>query len=188
MKSDLSPAEQLYDAASRGDAEKLHALLAAGVDPNTKVNGTTSLAKACWDRQEEAVSILLSHGANPNIPNDDTAHYPLHKAAARNCASIVKRLLDAEADVRLTNKYGNTPLHEAAFIGGVETLKLLIEKDPSLVFKKNLIKNQMTPAEFAEYGSTQDSGTYLKGDHACVVSLLEDVKKAPLKRPRPPAP
>jgi hypothetical protein len=49
---------------------------------------------------------------------------------------IVKLLLDKGADVNLTDKYGNTPLHLAASDGHIEIVKLLLEKGSDVNSKR----------------------------------------------------
>ena len=44
------------------------------------------------------------------------------------CTEVVKILLDAGADPKISNVYGMTPLHMAAIVGNVEVVKLLLRE------------------------------------------------------------
>ena len=57
----------------------------------------------------------------------DTSASPLHWAAHNNDVGAVKRLLSEGADPNLANRFGFTPLHEAAIVRNAEMLELLLE-------------------------------------------------------------
>ncbi len=75
---DLSPDQHLLAAVEGNDIDRAQAALAAGASANAavelseKVYGTYSttpaLFIACENGNEEMVSLLLAHGANPNNP------------------------------------------------------------------------------------------------------------------------
>jgi len=65
-------------------------------------------------RQLEYVEVLLSRGANMNLPHRILSKYPLHIAAENGLWKIVRILLDAGADVNVKMENGSTPLHLAA--------------------------------------------------------------------------
>ena len=51
---------------------------------------------------------------------------PLHEACMRGDMGVVRRLIKANADVRVTSLEGQTPLHDAAENGNVELCRLLV--------------------------------------------------------------
>lgn len=81
---------------------------------------------ASFQGNKEIVDLLLGHGADPNIKNDnfDT---PLHLAYQKGCIGIAKRLILHGAIVNSVNKYLNTPLHEAVYEGHQEFVELLLK-------------------------------------------------------------
>jgi len=96
-----------------------HGALVDGRDED----GETSLQTAVTEDDPELVKLLIEHGSNVNIPDDEGAT-PLHR-----CGSVeVARLLIARgARVNAADKHGLTPLHLAAFeTSQIDLAKLLI--------------------------------------------------------------
>jgi uncharacterized protein len=63
----------------------------------------------------ETVKTLLANGTDPNIKDDELEATPLIKTSitvTEYSLNVAKILLEAGADVNLTNKYGVTALHQ----------------------------------------------------------------------------
>ena len=109
---------QLSDAAERGDPSTVKALIAAGADPDAKVNVFTALHVAIRISSVEVVNALLAAGADPNSRVDG---YPaLQIAVMEGSVEIVKALLAAGADVNAFGEWvpgccqhRDTALHQA---------------------------------------------------------------------------
>jgi ankyrin repeat protein len=101
----------LVSAARNGQAQSISVLVASGADPDTRagVNGWPVLMHAIHKDQPQAVSALLSSGANVNAtgPNGETA---LMMAAGYGYTDIVRILLHHEADVYAKMPNGDTAL------------------------------------------------------------------------------
>jgi len=109
-------------ASESGDADKVRALLKAGVSPDaTRNTGATALSYAVMGRHLEVVKVLLEARADPN--RDTAGMTPLFLASENGDVEIVKALLRAGAkvdaklqavdeDMRVRN--GDTPLIAAA--------------------------------------------------------------------------
>lgn len=80
---------------------------------------------------EQAVGILLDHGANPNAKGHDT--YPLITAVRRMQYASVKALLLAGADANVTDDNGNTPLTISTRSGSLRMTKMLVEAGATLL-------------------------------------------------------
>lgn len=62
---------ELHTAAYFGDTERLKAILQTE-NPNTRsMNGNTALMSAFFKRQKDAYLLLIQHGADPNLVDDD---------------------------------------------------------------------------------------------------------------------
>src|SRR5438046_3587366 len=71
-------AEQFQDAARKGDAAAVKALLDEGVDVNTKFRyNATALFYACDHGHLEVVRVLLDHGADLNVKDTFYGFTPL---------------------------------------------------------------------------------------------------------------
>lgn len=104
--------------------EMVNALLEHGVDVNAQnLNGQTALHEAVASYNGEQgsdrlLSILLDHGANPNL-KDRWGHTPLTSAASRDYQPVVAMLLDAGATIGF---------YDAIYMGDVERVRARIEE------------------------------------------------------------
>ncbi len=131
-------------AARSGNLGELEKLLAAGADPDVHagVNGWPPLMHAIHKNQEGSVKVLLAHHANVNATGDGGAT-PLIMAAGYGYANIVRLLLDAGADPKISADNGQNALQAA--LSGVpdidrftvghcqtETVKVLLASNRTL--------------------------------------------------------
>ncbi|NXC26554.1 ANKK1 protein, partial [Campylorhamphus procurvoides] len=98
----------------QGNAEKVKFLLSCKANVNSQVVcGYTPLIMAVQKRLPDICSILIEHGADPNMPDED-GWTPLHFAAQNGDDRTVRLLLDHQARVNAQEHDGWTPLHLAA--------------------------------------------------------------------------
>ncbi len=118
-------AGDVTNAARSGQIEILRALLESGA-PVDEPGVATPLYFASQSGQVAAVRLLLESGANPNaLANIGT---PLMIAARRKNAAIAMLLLRHGADPNLAGgEDKRTPLHEAAYIGADDVVRLLLD-------------------------------------------------------------
>src|SRR5437867_328914 len=82
-------------AARQGDAKTVEALLAKGMDVNTRFRyGATALSYACDHGHAEVVKVLLAHDADVNVKDTFYGETPLGWAASKGSLEIVKMLLE----------------------------------------------------------------------------------------------
>jgi len=105
-------------------------LLAHHADPNTQSRNqiqVTPLHAAVDHKDQTLVEILLSHGANPNVP-EFLGGTPLHTAAMGGADSIVRMLVLHGADTTLKMKDGRTAQELAAAAKHAELAEWLAEQ------------------------------------------------------------
>jgi ankyrin repeat protein len=128
-------ADQLANAALRGDVESVRALLAKGVDPNARGGlGKAPLRAAtsygCMTAAEKdvlaIVDLLIEHGADVNDV-DDYGHGTLLMAAQKCKAAAITRLLKAGADSEQRSPQGFSPLAMALIVGNFDAARALVD-------------------------------------------------------------
>jgi ankyrin repeat protein len=154
-----SEGRQLLEAIRLDDLAKVQEVLAAGADVAYRdpANGVTPLASATWYGRGEILDLLLRRGAPVNaVPHGlreeriDVSSVPLSQrelmravargdtalitAIRRGDADMVRRLLEAGADLMVPNRQGDTPGLIAARLGRTAILAALIEAglDPNV--------------------------------------------------------
>lgn len=118
----------LAEAAARGDAAGVAALVKGGVDPNgTGRDGIRPLVWAMQARSEGGMRALLAAGADPNVvePPDFA---PLLLAAASDDGAPLRTLLDGRGNPNVHDRTGATPLKEAILHGQWANMRLLVER------------------------------------------------------------
>ena len=118
-----------FEAATLGDAERLHDLLHD--DPSIldarSPDDATALHFAAFFAQPETAHLLVDHGADVHAVSPTFGNVtPLHSAAAGGSAEIVHVLLAAGADPNARQNGGFTALHAAAQNGDVAMTRDLL--------------------------------------------------------------
>jgi len=111
------------------DLDLLRALISRGLDPNQTHAGMSALIAATrdsWHGRPDAVTILLTNGADPQLA-DTEGNTPLHHAARSTDPTVAALLCDAGATIEARNHDGVTPLGMACASGNWRLAKFLIE-------------------------------------------------------------
>lgn len=121
----------LWNAAYNNDKKVAKYLLDAGID--VQAHGGTALQIAAFYGHLEIVKILLNANVDINYQrfdaHPDLSYTPLHKAAYSNYA-VVQYLLEAGADTRLKNHYGERAVHVAR-ANNKEIAELITKYEPA---------------------------------------------------------
>lgn len=161
----------LPDATWQGSAAIVRRLLESGASPNTRdAGGRTGLHYACRKGLTEAVFLLVEHGADVRLLDNDSSS-ALHEAvsAIKYDFEVVRLLLEHGADPNVVTKGGWTPLMLASLCGREEAVDLLLQKGADPNFFNNM--NQSALDLSVERLSQCESY------HRIVTSLLSRIDK-----------
>jgi ankyrin repeat protein len=102
-------------------------LLKSGANPNTPIaTGETPLMTCARTGNVDAVKLLVEFGANVNTAEPTQGQNALMWAIAERHFAVVQALIAAHADLKAASKQGFTPIHFAARVGDLDSLKALI--------------------------------------------------------------
>jgi len=91
--------DQLFEAARKGDAAAVAALLDKGAEVNARFRyGTTALFKAAERGNTEVVKVLLAHGADVTVKDTFYSATAMTWALSNKHVDIVRALLDKSPD------------------------------------------------------------------------------------------
>ena len=147
----------LHETARFGNIETAELLIANGADVNSKVDTgllgamekDSPLFVAEYHGQKEMAALLRKHGGKTG--HELKAEESLHIAAQYGNLELVRKHLDASADVNEVDVMGMTPLHLACAGGNHDVVSLLIENGADVGAK-------ITPGRPAEMTLSQKLG------------------------------
>jgi len=129
--------------------------------------------------QSEILNILISNGADVTRANKQ-GYTPLHLAASVGTISVMRALLDAGAQLNVTEKLlGETPLNTAAAHNHVEAIRLLAERGADVCIPD---KHTMTPLHKIHFCRSCDkyTSTDILLSHGARVNAVDDRGVSPL--------
>jgi uncharacterized protein len=116
----------LADAALKGDLDDVRLLLAHGARINAESQaGTQPIHDAALGDNAEVIRELAMNGADINARTRDDAQTPLYMAAAMGKAKAVDALVSLDADLKIKDSKGRTPLDAAEQAGLTDVAALL---------------------------------------------------------------
>jgi ankyrin repeat protein len=132
------------------DPPTLLALLEGGADPNQQRDGGASALRDVASSNgdyDQALEMLLTHGADPNAADPAQGFTALHLAAMSRKTGAMSLLLKHGAKVNAQAKDGRSPLHFAVMNSNQEVAAVLLDSgaDPNL--RDN---NGTTPLDIAK--------------------------------------
>ncbi len=117
----------LVQACTNGSTEFVRLLLKSGASPNTAIaTGETPLMTCARTGNADAIRLLVEYGAAVNGKEPSQNQTAIMWAAAERHPEAVKALIDAHADLKARTKQGFAPIHFAARVGDLDSIKLLL--------------------------------------------------------------
>jgi ankyrin repeat protein len=118
-------------AVEADDVARVQKALKEGADPDNQVEreGDTLLIDVCMRHSShsyEIAKLLLEHGANPNLKDDDGGTALMYATRDRS-GKLPLLLLQHGADLNLKDNGGNTALFHAVELGNDKTIQLLLQ-------------------------------------------------------------
>jgi uncharacterized protein len=160
----------IWEASATGHLLRVKELL--DQDPSLlnafSPDGFTPLGLAAFFGRKAILEELIRRGADVNIPSNNTMKVQaLHSAVAQQNQALAlqmsEMLLKRGAGVNATQSGGWTPLHEAAFHGEIELVRLLLAWGADETIKSD---DGKTPIDLA-----------LQQGHADVTEVLQSTRK-----------
>ncbi|MCJ8730581.1 hypothetical protein PDJAM_G00186210 [Pangasius djambal] len=110
----------VFEAVQRGDGEQVALLIQQDrtILKQRGWGGFTALHFAALHGNRPIAELLLSSGADPNIPCD-AGQTPFHFACRHGNISIMHNMLQHGADLRVVDQQGKTSLHHAVSGGSI---------------------------------------------------------------------
>ena len=139
----------IFEACAVGKFDSVAHLLYLNPDVVNEFSddGFTPLGLAVYFGHEDITRYLLLKEADPNLPSNNGFNvYPLHSAVAADHTMIAKMLMEAGADVNVTQQSGVTPLHSAAQNGNIDLIIVLLEAGAEVHVR---MEGGKTPANLA---------------------------------------
>lgn len=120
----------IFDWSALGNEDQVHHFLQlspSAVNSFSK-DGFTPLGLAAYFGHEKLCRLLISRGAEVNVPASNGFNvFPIHSAVSARSFAITEMLLEAGAEVNVKQQAGFTALHAAAQLGEIEIIILLLE-------------------------------------------------------------
>lgn len=120
----------------QGDRDAVRLLLDLGADPaRGDAKGRTALHEAAMAKDPDWIDLLLEHGVPVDLPNTRNGQTALFDALRAREPDNIDRLLAAGARLDVRDAGGTTPLHQAALVNDIPSVKRFMDAgaDPRAV-------------------------------------------------------
>ncbi|KAJ5310261.1 uncharacterized protein N7443_002722 [Penicillium atrosanguineum] len=174
--------EGAIQRSGKDDLEMITLLLDYGADPNFRGNPKMYpplyIATSLWHTSK--IALLLARGAAISDPVFTKAQHPLHTAALRSEAGMIKLLVDAGCEVGIRDLYGKTTLMQAAEHASKETVQMLLDLGADPHLKQPDRSNALFGALLNKDKTQSIAITRLLLDRGVDVSARDNSQRTPL--------
>ncbi|MBL6936178.1 MAG: ankyrin repeat domain-containing protein [Alphaproteobacteria bacterium] len=182
----------LAEAAGEGNTSLMATLIESSVNANCSYNyeeewegeiysgTTTPLHWAAGAGENEAIKLLLRHGANVNTRNS-SGGTPLHAASASGRSDAAGILLRNGADVNARDEGGNTPLHRVVWSESPAAVSTLLRHGAEVNAQDNEGNTAADKIMVVEFGSMFDEESDIDAIYE-MIDLLKEAGAMPNKR------
>jgi len=183
MHDETEAAREAYECIAARNVDGLRRAIANMLpgEIDCAIRRKTLLQAAAIDGQLEAVSLLLTSGANPNTV-DSGGNSPLHAALDASCredgAAIVASLIEVGCAKNACNGRGLSPLHLAAERGHTLAAELLVAMGCQVDLRTQ--RTSETPLFFAIKGKARKIVCLLVEQGGCDVNAADGDGDTPL--------
>ena len=118
----------LWNAAIKGNAERVQQLIKGGANVNSSSYGWgTLLYCAALYKHVECLRIFIDNGCDINARTNSNGENVIHLAARGGSSECIQSLIDRGADVHAKAENGWTALHFAVLGGSIQCIQLLYD-------------------------------------------------------------
>lgn len=133
--------QALCDACRVGDFEKAKKALEDGANPSVQfrlaLGEITPIFLCASKGYKEIAELLIEHNADINRKMEFDGTICLHHAASNDQPEMCEFLIEKGCDVNQTDKLGRTPLMDAAEIGSIDVINILIKNNADVNAEDN---------------------------------------------------
>lgn len=163
----------LSQACTNSSAAMVRLLLKSGANANTPIaTGETPLMTCAKTGSADAVRLLVEYGAAVNAKEPTQNQTAIMWAAAERHPDVVQALIGAHADLKAATKQGFTPLHFAARMGDLETVKELLAAGVDINILTGGGQVEASPAEGNARGGGRGGGGTTTGYTPLLVAVM----------------
>jgi hypothetical protein len=176
-----------WSAMHAGDISTLTHLLVQDGPPVSYSPAASVFAAAAKAGKQEVVDAFLRAGTNPDVFGDVGETALMASAQAASGDVILRRLLDAGADVRVTDSNGWSALFFAARAHEVENATVLVEAGADVDAVDAEGHSVVDAARLRSFSVPflRGGGAYRSSAGTPIVAYLQRIRSAPTCRPPP---
>ncbi|KAI4877635.1 hypothetical protein NFI96_022987 [Prochilodus magdalenae] len=162
----------IFEAVQRGDSEQVTQLIQHDhtVLKQKGWGGFTALHFAALHGNRPIAELLLSSGADPNVPCD-AGQTPFHFACRHGNISIMHKMMQCGADLRIVDHQGKTSLLHAVSGGSIVAMQYLWETTMFRFSDGDYFR--ITPLHLAASTGNTDVVRYLLRNNRCAADAVD---------------